>query len=38
LVSQTNFNSSRQNLPFLSIMGVLALLGILQARKLDAEN
>lgn len=38
LVSQTNFNSSRQNLPFLSIMGVLALLGILQSRKLDAEN
>ena len=38
LVSQTNFNSSRQNLPFLSIMGVLALLGILQSRKLDAES
>ena len=36
LVSQTNFNSSRQNLPFLSIMGVLAVLGILQSRKLDA--
>jgi hypothetical protein len=38
LVSQTNFNSSRQNLPFLSIMGVLALLGILRSRKLDTEN
>lgn len=38
LVSQTNFNSSRQNLPFLSIMGVLALLGILRSRKLDVEN
>lgn len=38
LVSQTNFNSSRQNLPFLSIMGVLALLGILQSRKLDTKN
>jgi hypothetical protein len=38
LVSQTNFNSSRQNLPFLSIMGVLALSGILEARKLDTQN
>ena len=38
LVSQTNFNSSRQNLPFLSIMGVLAVFGILQSRKLDAET
>lgn len=37
LVSQTNFNSSRQNLPFLSIMGVLALLGVLQSRKFDAK-
>ncbi len=38
LVSQTNFNSSRQNLPFLSIMGVLAVLGISQSRKLDSET
>jgi len=30
LVAQTNFNSSRQNLPFLSTMGVLALIGILR--------
>jgi hypothetical protein len=28
LVAQTNFNSTRQNLPFLSTMGVLALLGL----------
>ena len=28
LVSQTEFNSTRQNLPFLSTMGVLALLGL----------
>ena len=28
LVSQTDFNSTRQNLPFLSTMGVLALLGL----------
>ncbi len=34
LATQTNFNSSRQNLPFLSIMGVLALLGI-QQRKIS---
>jgi len=27
LVSQTNFNSSRQNLPFFAIMGMLALVG-----------
>ena len=38
LISQTNFNSSRQNLPFLSIMGALAVLGILQSRKIDAKN
>ena len=34
LATQTSFNSSRQNLPFLSIMGVLALLGI-QQRKIS---
>lgn len=34
LATQTDFNSSRQNLPFLSIMGVLALLGI-QQRKIS---
>ena len=28
LVAQTDFNSTRQNLPFLSTMGVLALLGL----------
>jgi hypothetical protein len=32
LVAQTNFNSSRQNLPFLSAMGVLGLAGVLKAR------
>ncbi len=32
LASQTDFNSSRQNLPFLSIMGVLALTGILKTQ------
>ena len=30
LASQTDFNSTRQNLPFLSTMGVLALLGLLK--------
>jgi len=30
LVAQTDFNSTRQNLPFLSTMGVLALVGILR--------
>jgi len=30
LAAQTNFNSTRQNLPFLSTMGVLALVGILR--------
>lgn len=38
LVSQTNFNSSRQNLPFLSTMGVLALLGILKAKEQVPES
>jgi len=28
LAAQTDFNSTRQNLPFLSTMGVLALLGL----------
>ena len=32
LVAQTNFNSSRQNLPFLSAMGVLGLAGVLKSR------
>ncbi len=30
LAAQTDFNSTRQNLPFLSTMGVLALLGLLR--------
>ena len=30
LAAQTDFNSTRQNLPFLSTMGVLALLGLLK--------
>jgi hypothetical protein len=30
LAAQTDFNSTRQNLPFLSTMGVLALLGIVR--------
>ena len=30
IVAQTNFNSSRQNLPFLAAMGVLALLGFIE--------
>jgi hypothetical protein len=33
LAAQTDFNSTRQNLPFLSTMGVLALVGLL--RKTD---
>lgn len=33
LVSQTEFNSTRQNLPFLSTMGILALVGILKNNK-----
>jgi hypothetical protein len=37
LVAQTNFNSSRQNLPFLSAMGVLGLLGILKSKNTDYE-
>ena len=37
LVAQTNFNSSRQNLPFLSAMGVLGLVGILKSRNTDYE-
>jgi hypothetical protein len=30
LAAQTDFNSTRQNLPFLSTMGVLALLGLVK--------
>lgn len=37
LASQTDFNSSRQNLPFLSIMGVLALGGILKTADEDSD-
>ena len=37
LIAQTNFNSSRQNLPFLSAMGVLGLVGILKSRNTDYE-
>jgi hypothetical protein len=37
LIAQTNFNSSRQNLPFLSAMGVLGLLGILKSKNTDYE-
>lgn len=35
LAAQTDFNSTRQNLPFLSTMGVLALLGV---AKRDRDN
>lgn len=38
LVAQTNFNSSRQNLPFLSAMGVLGLAGALKSRKTKSES
>ena len=38
LVAQTNFNSTRQNLPFLSTMGVLALLGLLRRSTQDSTN
>ena len=37
LVAQTNFNSSRQNLPFLSAMGVLGLAGVLKANRTNIE-
>ena len=37
LVAQTDFNSTRQNLPFLSTMGVLALLGLLK-RNNEVKN
>lgn len=35
LAAQTDFNSTRQNLPFLSSMGVLALLGL--AKRTNTE-
>jgi hypothetical protein len=37
LAAQTDFNSTRQNLPFLSTMGVLALLGLLK-RNNEVKN
>lgn len=37
LVAQTDFNSSRQNLPFLSAMGVLGLAGVLKSRNTKSE-
>ena len=37
LAAQTDFNSTRQNLPFLSTMGVLALLGLLN-RNNEVKN
>ncbi len=37
LVAQTNFNSSRQNLPFLSAMGVLGLAGVLRSKHTKNE-
>ncbi|MFM8663082.1 MAG: hypothetical protein ACKODI_04450, partial [Acidimicrobiaceae bacterium] len=42
LAAQTDFNSTRQNLPFLSTMGVLTLLGLAKrgesATHKDLEN
>jgi hypothetical protein len=37
VVSQTNFNSTRQNLPFLACMGVLAVADIEHFRKIKAK-
>ena len=38
LVSQTNFNSSRQNMPFLSVMGVLGLVAVLKPDKSEFQK
>jgi hypothetical protein len=38
LAAQTDFNSTRQNLPFLSTMGVLALLGLTQRSESRANK
>ena len=38
LVAQTEFNSTRQNLPFFSTMGVLALLGLSRRNKKKADE
>ena len=38
LASQTDFNSSRQNLPFLSIMGVLALTGVIKTAERYSDD
>ena len=38
LASQTDFNSSRQNLPFLSIMGVLALTGMIKTAEQYSDD
>jgi len=38
LAAQTDFNSTRQNLPFLSTMGVLALLGLTNESRNDDQS
>ena len=38
LAAQTDFNSTRQNLPFLSTMGVLALLGLVKRSESRANK
>jgi hypothetical protein len=38
LAAQTDFNSTRQNLPFLSTMGVLALLGLAKRGESSAQK
>ncbi len=38
LAAQTDFNSTRQNLPFLSTMGVLALLGLAKRSESKTHN
>jgi hypothetical protein len=38
LAAQTDFNSTRQNLPFLSTMGVLALLGLAKRGESSAHK
>ncbi len=38
LAAQTDFNSTRQNLPFLSTMGVLALLGLAKRGESKSHN